>query len=243
MAATRTPDARPRGLFDIAWDIGKGLYERGEHAVYAVDNVQRAGYCLILSVISTVVDLALFGRDDFLANQCKGLQGHTGALLSEVTKHLIRALNPQAVIKNWTILDGYSVTNPTSNKWNSHYLGSWAVPKHLEKIILSQQTTIDELYSSNFLKRELGVRVFGLVSGLALTIMGVALTAFGALATIFALITFGYFPRVNAIAVNNLRCIALVLNQPHQGIIGLFRPSHLVSSSQLADYNKKTKKT
>ncbi len=223
--SAHTIGASSKSLSDTAWDVGKGFYVRGMHAVYAVDNIQKASYCLILSVISTVVDLALFGRDDFLAVHCKHLQGYTGALLSRVASRLILVLNPLANIETCLIENDLL---PMSNS----YLNAWDMPQHLGQIILFQRTTIDKLYTSgDFLKRELGIRLFGLASGLVLTIIGVALTAFGALATIFALITFGCSPRVNAIASNNLRCIALVLNQPHQGIIGLFRPKHLVSSS------------
>jgi hypothetical protein len=70
----------------------------------------------------------------------------------------------------------------------------------------------------------------------ALAIVGIACVIFGAFATIgalFAALSFGKFNRINDYAVNCIGLIGFSINQLHQGVIGFFRPSHLVSTCLL----------
>jgi hypothetical protein len=100
--------------------------------------------------------------------------------------------------------------------------------------VLTQQLKSNDYYLKGS-PLTMRARLFSIASGVALAIVGIVCVIFGALATIGAIIAapFGQFKRINTYAVHLVGMIGFSVNQLHQGVIGFFRPSHLVTPGLL----------
>lgn len=228
-------------------------FERADHLYVAVKTAAASLAHLTISTIATLFDFALLGTDFSLRLHTARSQENIGTSLARCGLNVILIVNPWVEYTQYTdtsekcfwrmkVPTAYPAYKDSSLNYQKIFgvgrlnIERWSVittPGHLGKMIDFQQRTLNHLYySGSFLKRHVGVRLFGAASGVAYAIAGVAMTAFGVLATGAAFFTLGRFSRINELAVNNLATLGFAMNQLHQGFIGLFRPSHICAENR-----------
>jgi|GEM_PF-1659029 len=177
-----------------------------------------------------------------LSEKSKSAQGYIGEHVRDIVFSLIRTVNPAAKTDLW--LPEYS-PGSQAKQFVKQLGGTYLEPNHTSvgrlvprhygptlvfNWVLAQQLKSNDYYV-NGSPLNVRARLFSIVSGVALAIVGIACVIFGALATIGAIFAapFGQFNEINTYAVNLVGMIGFSVNQLHQGVIGFFRPSYLVT--------------
>ncbi len=235
---------------------------RASHFGQLVGSVVFTIPVLASAALYTACDLMTLGTHDYfiksikdyslvilpqesLSKKSKAAQQHIDESVKDIVFSLIRTVNPAAKTDLW--LPQYSPGSQTKRfvqQLGGSYLAldhtsaGRLVPRHCPvrvfNWVLMQQLKSNDYYL-NGSPLNVRARLFSLTSGVALAIIGIACVIFGALAAIVAIFAapFDQFSEINTYAVNLIGMIGFSVNQLHQGVIGFFRPSYLVTPGLL----------
>ena len=207
----------------VAFGFAKEVGYRAVHLGSLTKSVTTMVGNLSLTVLSTAADILHGGTEKSFARSARYAQAGIGASFAKVGEQIIKTINPYAQFEyedqKSSLLDkGFSKGR----------LKLGDIPFNFHTMALWQQKKLSELGSSpNFFEKEIASRLFSGLSSSIFALGGAASTGFGLLTTLMAIITAGYFPKVNSVAYNNLRSVGFTLNQIHQGLVGVVNPGHL----------------
>jgi hypothetical protein len=194
--------------------------------------------------IKAIKDDSLVGRrpPESLSKKSQSAQERIDECARDIVFSLICIVNPSAKLTGLWLPEVFpgSQSDRFVKQLGGTYFGPYLtsagrlVPRHcptrIFNWVLTQQLKSNDYYM-NGSPLNVRARLFSITSGVALAIVGIACVIFGALATIGAIFAapFGQFDGINTYAVNLIGMVGFSVNQLHQGVIGFFRPSHLVT--------------